>query len=482
MSLVNPKPVSSPALVSLRLGRRLVQGIYVCFKATQMYDVSNVAVQGASADLVDTIRTLCRLDGQVQLALVSEMLVLNGNRLRPDMAGAGSFHYLLEQMASHRMGVIVFDESVTPRDVVAFCDAVNRCSRDAEDCYQVLLARLGEVGVSGVRIEQMQDLPADVDDQLLQKNLKQRSVESFFKSIEMTRRVLSAGDPAKIDFKRAKRVVQNMVDAISEQDFILLSLASIKNYDQYTFNHSTNVAIYSITFGQRLGLDRPTLASLGMSGLFHDLGKTRVPKEILNKTTLLEAHEWEAMKAHSVLGAEILLKSRRLNDAVVRNILVAFEHHLNADLGGYPRLSDHRDLNLFSKIVAIADCYDALTTPRVYRNLSYTPQEALSIMMEGRGSVYDPELLKVFINTIGIHPIGSVVELSSGETAVVYCSNPQQNDKPTVRVFADAAGTKVPERLEDLSLETPGRAPLEIARTIDPGSYFESIEDYLGIL
>lgn len=410
------------------------------------------------------------------------MLALNGGVLQPDLAGTGSFRFTLDRMTACRIGGIVFEESVTPRDVVLLCDALNRSTCDLEDPFEAVSAHLRENGAAGLRVERSRDLPDDVGVRPTRRSVKQRSVECFFRSFRLARHMLAAGDPGRIDFKRAKRVVQDMVDAISEEKFILLSLANIKNYDQYTFNHSTNVAIYSIAFGLHLGLDRPTLAELGISGLFHDLGKTRVPRKILNKTTALETHEWEAMKAHSTLGAEILLESRRMNDALIRNILVAFEHHLNADLGGYPRLAGHRDLNLFSRIVAIADGYDALTTARVYRNMSYTPQEALSVMLEGRGSVYDAVLLKFFIHSIGIHPIGSVVELSSREKAIVYRGNPDHPDLPVVRVFSDPDGNRIPGRQEDLSRMLPGHEPLRIERPIDPGSCFESIEDYLGIL
>jgi HD-GYP domain-containing protein (c-di-GMP phosphodiesterase class II) len=210
-----------------------------------------------------------------------------------------------------------------------------------------------------------------------------------------------------------------------------------------------------------------------------------VPKSILNKPGRLKPDEWELMKRHSIYGAEMLLRWQLFSDCVIRSILVAFEHHLEIEQGGYPRLSDRRDLNLFSRIVAIADSYDALTTPRPHRNSCYTAQEALGIMLEGSGTIYDPVLLKVFINTIGVHPIGTVVQLETGEMCVVFRTNEQrgQVDKPFVKVFANADGDRIPERVVDLSqTNEKGEAIHRIARTVDPADYFETIDEYLDVL
>ena len=275
------------------------------------------------------------------------------------------------------------------------------------------------------------------------------------------------------------------MDTVSENDFFLLALTSIKNYDEYTFNPSSNVAVYSIALGQRLGLNREALADVGMAGLLHDIGKTQVPREILTKPGRLEPDEWDQMKDHTVYGAETLLRGGHITDSLIRYVLVAFEHHLTLELDGYPDLTDRRDLSLFSMIVAIADCFDALTTSRPYRQTCYQPHEALGIMMEGRGTLFDPVLLKMFVNAIGVHPIGTVVEIESGELGVVLRtnSNPRDLDKPVVRIFRNVNGDDVPIHVVDLSKrDDEGELLHKIVNTGTPGDFFESISDYIDIL
>lgn len=483
----NAPPVSVGNPTTLKLGRALVQKLAICLRTSRLYERANITVQESAQGVVDTIRNIHQMEGSVQLALILDYLTLNDTRLKSDLAGHATFQYMAEGLDQRGIGAIRFANGTTADEILGLCAEFHRVRiGDEEDPFGEFEEGLKRAGLRSITVEEKMTVARQMVDESLKKDVKERSVNLFFQSIGMAREILESSDPRKMNFKKAKRVIQQMVDSITEEEYILLSLTSIKNYDQYTFNHSANVAVYSIAFGQKIGMGRQELADLGMSGLFHDIGKTQVPKEILNKPARLERDEWELMKNHSVYGASILLQSRQLTDSTIRNILVAFEHHLNLDLGGYPTLTDRRELNLFSKIVAIADCFDALTTPRVYRSTSYSPQEALSIMMEGRGTLFDPTLLKIFVNTIGIHPIGTLVELGSGEMAIVFRTNGKAEDldRPFVKIFADSRGNRVEEKVVDLSEKDPetGNHLHSIVRTVDPGDYFASIEDYLEIL
>jgi putative nucleotidyltransferase with HDIG domain len=478
-----PATVSNATL--MKLGRILIPKIAICLKTTKLYDSANVNVQEAALEVVDEIRTIHRMEGQVRIALILDFLTLNDVRLKTNIAGHGTFRYVIESFQSREMGALSFEHEVTSEEVIRFCSVFHEIQTEAGEPYPALVKGMERAQIKSIGTEPIDGqihIEADGD---VMKDLKQRSVRTFFRSIHVAREILVTTDPRRMRFKRAKRVVQQMVDVISEDESVMLSLTSIKNYDEYTFNHSANVSVYSIAFGQKLGLDKQALSDLGMAGMFHDIGKVRVPKEILHKPGRLSADEWEIMKNHSVYGAEILLRARELTDATIRNIMVAFEHHLNVDLGGYPTLSDRRDLNLFSKIVAIADCFDALTTPRAYRNVHYTPQEALSIMMEGRGTLFDPTLLKIFVSAVGLYPVGTLVELDSGEIAVVVRPSDEAKllARPQVKIFEDASGNLVQERVVDLSIEdASGNHLRTIVKTMDPADHFDSIEDYLEIL
>ena len=199
-----------------------------------------------------------------------------------------------------------------------------------------------------------------------------------------------SGQQKLINIRKAKHLMQSAVNSIMQDESALLGLTNIKNYDDYTFNHCVNVAIYAIALGQRIGIPKKYLSHLGMAGLFHDIGKTSIPKEVLNKTDKLSPQEWAMIRAHPVVGAEMVIRMKEWGELSARLIDAAFEHHLKYDLTGYPKLARKRNITLFGKIIAIADFYDALVRPRVYRQYPYVSEKILGLMLERAGKDFDP--------------------------------------------------------------------------------------------
>lgn len=466
-----------------KLGRNIILRLAVALKNVHIYDASNVVLGNSTVAVVTAVHEILAMEDRADLSLTLDNFFLNDVRIRTDIAGHATFRYLMTAFTSRNIGAIRFQNGLNAEEVRLFCNAIHRAKGEPVPAFKDLCARIDRDQIRHIQVAKARKFVEE--DEQLRKNVKARSVREFFRSIRVTKDLLETSDPKRFNFRNARRVVQSMVDIINEEECVLLALTTIKNYDNYTYNHSSNVAVYSLAVGQRLGLGRGALANLGMAGLLHDVGKTKIPLEILNKPGRLDPDEWDIMKSHSVYGAEMLLRARELNEPLIRNVLVAFEHHLNLDLGGYPELRDHRDLNLFSRIVAVADCFDALTTPRVYRNASYSPQDALSIMMEGRGTLFDPVLLKIFVNAIGIHPVGTLVQLSTGDVAVVFRA-PHASariDRPFVRIIERKDGRMQPGRVVDLSETNMESEPLcTIEKTVDPSDHFESIEEYLEIL
>ena len=225
--------------------------------------------------------------------------------------------------------------------------------------------------------------------------------KSYFNAVSFTRGVINkikSGE--KVGIKKAKRVVESMVDLILEQEQLLLGMTAIKDYDEYTYHHSVNVSILSVALGQRLGLSKKTLTELGLVALFHDMGKIEIPNEILNKPTSFTDAEWNIMKKHPFWGVRAILGLRGLDATSVRAAIVAFEHHMNYDLSGYPRTRKPLDLDFYSKIITLADQYDGMTSSRVYSRIPMPPDRALSLMLERAGKQLEPILFKFFINMI----------------------------------------------------------------------------------
>lgn len=237
------------------------------------------------------------------------------------------------------------------------------------------------------------------------------------RALQYISQTVSSNEKAGIN--KAMKMVHRMIDLTTEDFSILLGLTTIKDYDDYTYTHSINVAILSMCLGYRIGLSRKSLETLTLSAFFHDLGKIEVPKDILNKPGKLNDSEFKEMKRHSLYSVRQILLLKTSQQKKAEMILPPFEHHLKYDLTGYPQTPRKNPISLFGRIISIADVYDALTSPRVYRPFAITPDRALSIMQEGAGTDFDPLLLKVFINMIGVYPIGTLLKFMDGKVGLV---------------------------------------------------------------
>lgn len=302
------------------------------------------------------------------------------------------------------------------------------------------------------------------------KRLRAEARETFFRSIAIVKDVVATvSNNEKISVARTKRVVHSIIDQIADDEAALIELASIKNYDDYTYAHSVNVCIYGVTLGFRLGLGRRELSQLGFAALFHDIGKVRLPYDLINKPARFNEFDWAQMRTHPLLGAMTIAKSFRLDPYMARAAVVAFEHHINPDHSGYPSLPEPRATNLYSRIVAIADCFDALSSGRVYMKDAIPPDQVLRKMMYQMTAKFDAGLLKLFVGIIGIYPIGALVMLSDDSLGIIVRTHSEDLFRPEVRVVADRGGEKDVSLW--LDLRDPAYRELEIARLIDPAKF-----------
>ncbi|MBM3311694.1 MAG: HD domain-containing protein, partial [Candidatus Aminicenantes bacterium] len=241
-------------------------------------------------------------------------------------------------------------------------------------------------------------------------------------------------------------------------------------------------ALLSLSLGRRLGLSRGELAELGVSAFLHDLGKLDIPRDILDKPGPLDGNEWSVMESHAQLGAERVIEFTVQRGFPNRAVQVALEHHLKPDLAGYPRYERKKRIGLYSKIVKITDYFDALTTKRSYRPKAFTPEEALALMLSKGEREFDPLLLKTFASMVGIHPVGSLVALDTGEVGVVFGLSvlPGSADRPKVKVIADAGGQKIDGPEVDLTDVDPTTRTYKrtIVKVLDPEKYGVTVSEY----
>jgi len=260
------------------------------------------------------------------------------------------------------------------------------------------------------------------------------------------------------------RVVDRMVGITMHDPATLLGLSMIKDYDNYTYNHCVNVGVLAMALGASLGLDAQNVRDLGIAGHLHDIGKTMVPKQILNKPGRLTALEQEEMKRHPELGAKIVREMVGLAPQVAQMVL---GHHLHFNRSGYPAWARKIPFNRMIDIVTIADTYDAVTTLRVYQH-PVNPRAALDQLQELAGTLLDKGLVTAFSKMMGKYPVGTLVRLDTNEVAVVCRPNLLDEESPMIRVLFGGEGQRLDIPREQALLQQDGSRYAGIVAVVDP--------------
>lgn len=245
-------------------------------------------------------------------------------------------------------------------------------------------------------------------------------------------------DKPQLNVQAAKESIQRLLDLSMDDEASFQGLSCIREFDEYTYTHCLNVAILAIAFGKKLDFKKEWLADLGMAALFHDVGKLLIPQEILNKKGRLTNEDYEIMKSHPIISVKLLYNLKGLERSNIIRILAAFEHHQRYDQEGYPQLRFKKGQNIFTRVIAICDTYDAMTSNRIYQK-RILPEICLKIMSQGYGSAFDPILLKAFITCMGEYPVGSVVRMNNQEIGIVIKYKPTSlMNRPMVKIIKEA--------------------------------------------
>jgi HD-GYP domain-containing protein (c-di-GMP phosphodiesterase class II) len=465
-----------------RSGRSLTVAMYSALRALRLYPLENAAVQRAIADVDAVARDVLQRHHDLEFRASGDFLFLNGTRLRLELDNYASVSHLLSHFRSLDLGGFRLTEGVTPRDWTVFLSLLQSTRGvDEEARLADLEDRLGEAGVTVVQL--LPPALGDVGEQDENVLSREAATRTYARSVSVTREVMTSVRMGRSpNLRRIKRAVQGIVDQILADEQSLVGLTTLRDFDEYTFTHSVNVCIFSVALGRRLGLTRLQLYDLGMAGLFHDIGKSRVPLEVLNCATGLTPEAWAELQKHPWYGALALFAMPGQQELPYRAMVVAYEHHMKIDLSGYPAPVRPRRMSIYSKIVAVADGFDAATSSRVYQVTPLAPSDVLRGMRERPQMGFDPVVVKAFLNLTGVYPIGTLVVLDTGELAIVHAvsADPKALSRPIVRIIGDSLGNvEFPGRLEDLSVERePGVHAHTIVDTADPERYGIRISDY----
>jgi len=462
-------------------GRDFLIHFYTALRSLKLYPLENPVVQKSLDDLVSLSHSIVSREQELEVRVTGEFIFVNSTRLRLDLDNYASFSHVLSVLNGAGVGQVRAEEGADKREWTSFCSLLlNTAGRDTGgQAFHALTAKMAEAGITHIAVEP--PLEAGDDDDADEARLKEQAKRTYQRSVAVTKEVINSvrmGRTASV--KKVKRAVQAIVDQVLADETSLIGLTTLRDYDDYTFTHSVNVCIFAVALGRKIGFSKLQLYDLGMAALFHDVGKSRVPLEVLNKDGGLDDEEWRIMQAHPWLGVLTLFGLRGYGEIPYRPMIGTYEHHMKIDLTGYPKTIRPRKMSIFSKIIAVADGFDAATSRRTYQTMPLTPDAVLKEMWENPRRGYEPVLVKAFINLIGIYPAGTLVILDTYELAIVKAANPNVEavHRPVVRIISDQQGTIIHPGFDaDLNEQKDGVFTRSIIKVANPEKYGVRIAD-----
>lgn len=289
------------------------------------------------------------------------------------------------------------------------------------------IQRLKYLGIASIYVTSANTtLKIDPTPDVIQEKTRVRAIKDIFDTFKRCRLTNT------VDINLLKSTVSSIVHDLSERKNHLVQVSDIRLHDTYTFSHSVNVSVLSTMLAKKLNFSPKILNKISLGALLHDIGKIKISSKILNKPGTLTATEKALIHMHPEDGFRILCQSNQFSPEIMH---IAFEHHEKMDGSGYPRNLQGTEIHELSRIVAIADVYDALTSERAYKR-PYKPHLAYNIMAKCSSGHFDPYFLKLFFENIAIYPLGSILKISYGY-AIVSHIKLGQTLRPVVQLFAD---------------------------------------------
>jgi HD-GYP domain-containing protein (c-di-GMP phosphodiesterase class II) len=437
----------------LELGPQLLVRFSALLRTARTHDVSNQAFRRQLQDFHDVLQRAMEEEDEVALAAVADYFYLNGVRLRASAAALTVYHSLLSEFERREVGGVRFLHGVSPAEMERFIQLFMA----AED--PTLAACLAEAGAEA-SIEHVvlvpagelekEDLSRALDEGHEREGERGRAKKVFWRAVLGTKRiVVRAAQTGRPDLRQAKRLVQPVVDSIMKNEYSIVGLTALKEHDEYTYAHCVNVSVLSVSMGQALGMSRQALADLGVAALLHDIGKVAVPGDVLRKPARLTTDEWGFIQRHPLEGVKMMFRMQGLTHLALDVMRVSLEHHMNFDVTGYPEVGHEWAQATMTRVVAVADCFDAMTAHRAYHRRARTPFEGLQYLLGPARVQFDPAVLWSLVRTVGLYPAGSMLLTESNHVVLAVSPNPADLRRPVCRVLVRPDGTPVPDDVEE---------------------------------
>ena len=455
--------------------------VYKAIRAVKRHTNETVEVRENLEDLARTVSAIFDLDGAFEVRISGRRLYLNASRLYLDLENFASFDLVVTTLVDAGVGWVRMHEPVGGREwrtllsQLLFFGTRQRTQGGIEEFRRRLLDR----GASTVQIGTPGEGETRFTDEVERRTIAKQTYE---KSMAVTKDLLEGtrmGQSAHL--KEVKQAVRGIVDQVLNNEVASVGLTTLNDFDRYSFAHTVNVCIFSVAIGRRLGLSKNRLFDLGMAALLHDVGKSRIPLNLVTKEGELTEEEYETVKSHTWLGALHAYQFRDYGEIPYRGMITAYEHHMKMDLSGYPATLRPRRLSVFSKIGGLAAAFDAATSTRGYSSAK-SPDVVLRELPEGPDQGHDPVLVKALITLLGIYPVGTCVILDTHELAIVHAANPDAAlvHRPIIRLICDTDGVWLDKPpLVDLAYTAPdGSFVRSIIKVTEPEKYLINVSDY----
>ncbi|MGC8685342.1 MAG: HD-GYP domain-containing protein [bacterium] len=415
-------------------------------KNLSLYPRTHPTVHGAVRTVNTILHRLLSRHREIVVAIIRNTLFVEKTPFYTTTKGIEEF---IDKLTKIKINGIVFNRTVNEKEILLLLESINIAPEDLSK-QGGITTRLKNLGVKGIEI----------------KNIEEDVKTDIFKTYMAARdEIINIMSELRLghipEHTKIKELINDLNDAMLKDKNTLLCLTMLQDYDEYTFNHSVNVGILSLSIGQELGLKNEELLYVGLAGILHDIGKTRVKREIILKPARLTDEEWVEMKKHPVHGKDIIYEIGGIGEKTAHFVLY---HHLKYNLSGYPAPVGLTSQPEGSMIVAIADTYDSMTTLRPYQK-RFDPKESIEFISSKAGEDFEPEYVKAFIRALGIYPVGSVVRLDSNEVGVVTRANETNPQRPFLKLIFDENGNPL-NKIQEISLEEKNPSTHQYKRTI----------------
>jgi HD-GYP domain-containing protein (c-di-GMP phosphodiesterase class II) len=465
-SSAGSKDVVRYSNVQLKRARDLLTRLYAVRRAVRYYDIEHPAAVEMVAAMLDVVMQYHREGVDVRFTFFEGEVLFGEQMLFEESV---LFDQLIRDMTALGVGSLQINRGV---DLEELTRAMSVLTGHSEGIAEAggLQAVHSAYGLEHVKIGHV----SSVDHARLSEGDAATGTKAAYSAaVSLVREIdrLVKMD-RHVPASKVKSAVRSLVQNVTTNRYGMLQLTGLRNYHEYTFYHSANVAILSLALGSMITSDQRFLSSLGTGALLHDIGKLAVDSDILNKPGALTPEEWATVRHHPIHGAEMVSLLPGVDKSAVVTIL---EHHMRMDGSGYPASTRDHKQHLASRIVAITDVYDAMTSKRSY-SAARVQDEAMLLLVKSAGTALDPVLVRLFVRLMGIYPPRSVVRLSDGGVAVVLQPNPDDPRRPLIRVIADHAGSFV----QPVDLDLASDDSMAIVGCIDPRLLNIDVEDYVN--